>query len=175
MALLGSTAGAREVAGVRFAAERTQHGATLELRNVALLRYAMIFDVYAAGLYVGRDVEIQRVLEDVPRRLEIEYMRGFDAAVFARSTRQLVRRNVGQTRYARLEPGVEAFNTLYRDVTPGDRYALTYVPGHGTELALNGVALGSLPGAELSQALFSIWLGARPFDAELKRKLLAVP
>lgn len=73
---------------------------------------------------------------------------------------------------ARLQPELDRFTRLYRDVEPGDRYALTDVPGAGTELALNGSRLGVVPGAEVSRAIFSIWFGARPVDAGLERALL---
>ena len=64
------------------------------------------------------------------------------------------------------------FNAFYEDVKPGDRYALTYLPGLGTELALNGKRLGVIEGADFGAALFSIWFGDQPFDAALKGQLL---
>ncbi|MDH3686479.1 MAG: chalcone isomerase family protein, partial [Myxococcales bacterium] len=132
-------------------------------------------EVSVAALYMKEEVASAEVLSDVPRRLEIEYLRGFRAIDFARSTRWFVERNVGKDRYGALEPNIERWNSFYRDVEPGDRYTLTYSPGLGTELALNGVVLGSLPGAELSSAIFSIWLGERPLDAGFKSELLALP
>jgi hypothetical protein len=69
-------------------------------------------------------------------------------------------------------PEIDRFNEFYEDVEPGDRYELTYLPGVGTELALNGQSRGRVEGAEFASALFSIWLGRQPFDASLKRKLL---
>jgi hypothetical protein len=61
---------------------------------------------------------------------------------------------------------------LYRDVKPGDRYALTYVPGVGTELALNGTRLGTVAGADFAAAVFAIWLGPKAIDDSLKTQLL---
>ena len=63
-------------------------------------------------------------------------------------------------------------DALYEDVEPGDRYALTYAPGVGTELALNGRRLGVLEGADFSAALFSIWIGDEPLDESLRDQLL---
>jgi hypothetical protein len=62
---------------------------------------------------------------------------------------------------------------MYEDIEPGDRYALTYVPGVGTELSRNGRSLGVIEGADFSSALFSIWLGERALDDSLRRQLLA--
>jgi hypothetical protein len=57
-------------------------------------------------------------------------------------------------------------------VEPGDRYTLTYAPGWGTELALNGEPLGRIAGPDFASAVFSIWLGDEPMDKPLKRRLL---
>jgi hypothetical protein len=63
-------------------------------------------------------------------------------------------------------------HALYRDVKPGDRCSLTYLPGVGTWLTLNGQILGTVAGAEFAAAYFAIWFGQQPMDASLKRKLL---
>jgi hypothetical protein len=57
-------------------------------------------------------------------------------------------------------------------VKPGDRYALTYVPGVGTELTLNGSPLGTVAGADFASAVFAIWLGPKALDESLKTQLL---
>ena len=64
---------------------------------------------------------------------------------------------------------------MYVDVKPGDRYALTYVPGVGTELAFNGKPRGVIEGADFAAAYFAIWLGPQPLDNSLKEKLLGIP
>ena len=63
-------------------------------------------------------------------------------------------------------------HAAYRGVEAGDRYALTYRPGAGTELALNGEPLVSVEGADFAAAYFAIWLGPAPADERLKRDLL---
>ena len=70
-------------------------------------------------------------------------------------------------------PSLDRINALYRDVKPGDRYSLTYLPGRGTELALNGEPLGLIAGSDFASAYFSIWLGPKPLDAALKAQLLS--
>jgi hypothetical protein len=109
----------------------------------------------------------------VPRRLEIEYFWAIPADAFARTTTDLIARNADAAARERLADPLEKLNALYRDVQAGDRYALTYVPGKGTELALNGVPLGVVEGAEFSSALFAIWLGDQPLDEMLRERLLA--
>ena len=80
--------------------------------------------------------------------------------------------NVDAATFAALRPRIDRLNALYRDVNEGDRYALTYLPGSGTELSYNGRPLGRVEGADFAAALFSIWLGDSPVDEGLKRSLL---
>ena len=113
------------------------------------------------------------VLEDVPRRLEIEYFWPIKAEGFAKATVEGISRNVDPETLDQLQGRIDRINGLYEDVEPGDRYSLTYVPGVGTELALNGEPKGVIEGADFSSALFGIWLGEKPLDRSLKKQLLA--
>jgi hypothetical protein len=114
----------------------------------------------------------EKVLSDVPKRLEIEYFVPIEAEDFAFSTNELTARNVDAAVLNRLRPRLDQLNTLYEDVSPGDRYSLTYIPGVGTELALNGEARGTIEGNEFAAAVFSMWLGPQPIDESLKDSLL---
>jgi hypothetical protein len=161
------------VEGVTFGNTGSWRGADFELRGAALLRYRVLLKGYVAALYLGPGVGSERALADVPRRLEIEYFWAIPADAFARTTTDLIARNADAAARERLADPLEKLNALYRDVQAGDRYALTYVPGKGTELALNGVPLGVVEGAEFSSALFAIWLGDQPLDEMLRERLLA--
>ena len=108
------------------------------------------------------------------RRLELEYFWSIPAAGFADATRKGITRNVDEATYLELEVRIERSNELYRDVEPGDRYAITYMPDVGTELSLNGERLGVIQGEDFASSLFDIWLGEDPLDAPLKNELLGV-
>lgn len=175
--LLAPSAGASvtRIEGVAFPDRISTGGVDLELQGVALLRYKVIFRAYVAALYLGAGAGAERVLEDVPRRLEIEYFWGIPAPLFAEATVDGIRKNVDPESFDRLAPRIERFNALYADIEPGDRYQLTYRPGVGTELALNGRVLGRVEGADFAAALFSIWLGDAPFSESMKEQLLSDP
>ena len=72
-----------------------------------------------------------------------------------------------------LRPRIDQFNQLYRAVQPNDQYALTYIPGKGTELALNGKALGAVEGRDFAAAMFDIWLGPHPISTTFRDQILA--
>lgn len=168
----GGRVQAAVVEGVRFS-ERIQSGdADLKLRGAGLLRYMVFIKAYVAAFYLPEGTPSTAALADVPKHLEIEYFHAIAAADFAKATRSGIARNMSLTGYQRIEPAVEELNGLYRDVKPGDRYSLTYLPGKGTTLALNGTPLGTVTGADFAAGLFAVWLGPAPLDEGLKRVLL---
>lgn len=159
--------------GVSFSDRLEVEGTPLSLHGLALFRYRVFFRAYVAALYLSEPADARRPLADVPRRLELSYFWGIAGPDFGRSADVLLARNVAPERLAALRPRIERIASLYRDVEPGDRYSLTYVPGRGTELALNGERLGVIPGADFAAAYFAIWLGRDPLDADLRDALLS--
>ena len=165
---------AAEIEGILFA-DRAQAGpAALVLQGVGLARY-LFFRVYVTGLYLGDGVQADKVLADVPKRLELSYFQNIKAGDFATAADQVLPDNVPAADIAALRPKIDRLHSLYRDIKPGDRYALTYLPGVGTELALNGTPLGTVEGADFAAAYFAIWLGPKPISESLKSQLLKTP
>jgi hypothetical protein len=172
VATVAPIAMAKEIEGVRFADEVHAGSATLRLNDVGLMRYRYVIKAYVAGLYLGEGGRADAVLADFPKRLEIEYFYAIKADGFANATNVGIAANVDAETLAKLRPKIDRLNALYRDVKPGDRYALTYLPGVGTELALNGSPLGTVEGADFAAAVFAIWLGPNAIDESLKTQLL---
>lgn len=161
------------VQNVSFA-ERVRAGdSTLVLHNAALLRYLKVIKAYVAAVYLPEGVLPESVLADVPKRLEISYLVAIKGPDFGRGAEPVLRRNLTAEQLVRLRSRIDRLNAIYRDVQPGDRYALTYLPGRGTELSLNGKPLTVIEGADFAEAYFGIWLGRKPIDEKLKRDLLA--
>lgn len=173
--LLPGTSSARTVQGVAFADSAKAGSATLTLHNAALLRYLKVIKAYVAALYLPEGVPPERVLSDVPKRLEISYLVAIKGSDFGKGAEPTLQRNQTPAELARLRSRIDRINAAYRDVKPGDRYALTYLPGKGTELALNGTPLITIEGADFAAAYFGIWLGREPIDEKLKRDLLRSP
>lgn len=163
---------AAEIEGVHFADQYQSADVTLPLHCVGLLRYKVLFKGYVAGLYLGAGVSPEKALADVPKRIELNYFWGIEGSDFAKVGDEILERNVDADTLARLRPRLEQINALYESVAPGDRYALTYIPGRGTELALNGRSKGIIPGADFASAYFRIWLGEQSIDTSLRDQLL---
>ena len=121
------------------------------------------------------DVDTDEVLKNVPKRLELEYFHALKGEDFGPATTKGIERNVDRLSLDRLRGKIDLLNSLYVDVKPGDRYAITYLPGRGTTLELNGKVLGTIDGPEYAAAVFSIWLGDDPINQKFKSALLGTP
>ena len=163
---------AAEVNGINFDDQYAAGDTVLKLRGAGMLRVMAFAKVYVSALYLPEDCASKMVLSDVPKRLEVEYMRSIEGSDFGLVTNKKISENVDPQTYMRLRPRIEYHNSLYQDVQPGDRYSLTYIPGKGTELALNGEPQGVIEGADFAAAVFSIWLGHKPISESLKKDLL---
>jgi hypothetical protein len=163
---------AAEIEGVHFDNRYTVADASLKLRGAGLLRVMLFAKIYVAALYLPQDHPSKLALSDVPKRLEVAYLRSIAGNDFGPATNKKISDNVDPQTFEMLQPRLEYHNSLYQDVKPGDRYALTYIPGKGTELTLNGEPKGTVEGADFAAALFSIWLGPKPISESLKKELL---
>jgi Chalcone isomerase-like len=170
--LIPSTGPAAVIKNVHFADTVMVDQTELKVRGVAVLKWGLLFNVYAGAFYLPGGNSGRAWKSDIPKRLELAYFREIKATDFADSSDQLLRRNLSTAEYQALEERLKKFWTLFRDVQPGDRYRLTYSPGLGTELRLNDEPLGVVPGADFSVAYFGIWLGENPISEKFRDRLL---
>ena len=171
---VAAPAPAADIQGVYFSDRLHIESHHLTIRGTGLFRYLGLFHAYVGALYVDEPSPTADVLGDTAKRLELEYFHRIKGEDFAAATRKLLTRNLAPDTFARLKNDIDRFNDLYEDVQPGDRYALTYIPGVGTELALNGRPVDRVKGVELATALFSMWIGRQPMNASFKRQLLGL-
>ena len=164
---------AAEIEDSYFSESYTVENTEFRLVGVGLLRY-WGFKAYTGAFYLKRGVDIDQALGDSAKRLELEYYTSIKGKDFGPATEKSIAKNVDSDTYLRLRPKIDQLNSLYEDVQPGDRYSLTYVPGSGTELALNGVSKGTIKGADFAAALFSIWLGDVPINESFKEQILGL-
>ena len=162
---------AAEIEGIRFTDTFVAENTKLRLTGVGLLRY-WGFKAYVGAFYLKEGASLNDFMSDTAKRIELEYFRSIKGKDFGPATNKSIAKNVDSKTFDRLRPQIEFHNSLYQDVQAGDRYSLTYVPGKGTELALNGQPKGIIEGAEFAAAVFSIWLGPKPMNETFKKQLL---
>lgn len=165
-------AGVVSVKGTEFSSSMDVPGTHLKLSGAALLKYMVFIEVYTGALYLPDNTDGSDALNDIPKHLVLEYRVKISSDDFAKATMAQIKASVSKAVFHRLVPKIESLNRLYEDVKPQDRYALTYLPGRGTQLTLNAVPLGTIDGSEFAKALFGIWLGENPIDETFRDRLL---
>jgi hypothetical protein len=170
--LLPSSLQSAQIEGVEFKNQVILNGKKATLRGTALLRYMIVIKAYVSAFYLHENFSKKDALGNVERRLVLHYFHAISADDFAEATIEMIKKNVSPDRFRVLQPQIQQLNDLYKDVNPGDEYTATYIPGIGTELALNGKTLGIVPGEEYSAAFFSIWIGENPIDKGFRNQLL---
>jgi hypothetical protein len=70
---------------------------------------------------------------------------------------------------------IETFKGLMADMKTGQRLRFVHKPAAGVIVDVSGAVKGTIAGDDFARALFAIWLGARPPNAELKTGLLGGP
>lgn len=167
-----SVAGAGELAGVKLP-DTTRVGDKTLMLNGMGLRTKMIFKVYAAGLYLpAKQSDPAKILaEDTPRKLEMQFLRSVGREKIAEAWGECLTNNTPGAG-ADVKDGFKQLEGWTADMEEGHTMTFTYDPAKGTEIAVQGVAKGTVAGKAFADAMFACWLGPAPPNPELKTGLL---
>lgn len=168
--IISSPAFATEVSGVTFQARIMDEGVDMQLKGTSLKR-VVFFKAFVAAFYEGFD-NSNALLGEAPKRIEVEYFVNIPAAKMQNFTIDSMKDNITEEEFEALANEIESMGRYFVDLKPGDRYSLTYVPGFGTKFAYNGELTGIIEGKDFQKALFSVWIGEKPFDQEIKKEIL---
>jgi hypothetical protein len=157
---------AATVAGVMMEDKTTVNGQTL-LLNGAGLRKKFFIKVYVGGLYLpAKQSNAAAILAaDAPRRMVMHFLYSVSKDQMCDAWKDGLEDNTKN-------PSGEvkgAFNTLcgWMEAIPkGNRLVLTYVPGTGTTVEVNGKTKGTLPGKATADAIAATWIGPKPGPGE---------
>lgn len=169
--LIGVSALAGELKGVKMPDEVTVEGKALKLNGMGL-RVKFIVNVYVAGLYLENVSKDPAVIlkADEGRRVDMKMLRDLDQKTIVEAIRTGFEKNSG-SQMAALKERLDTFCALIPSLKEGQVLTLTYVPGKGTAVAGAGSAT-FIAGKDFADALFSVWLGKSPVDDGLKKGML---
>jgi hypothetical protein len=71
-----------------------------------------------------------------------------------------------------MQPDIDRLIGALEPIKVGDQMGFTYVPGTGTSMAINGQEKLTIVGPAFGPVLFSVWLGPKPPNADLKKGML---
>jgi hypothetical protein len=162
LSLASVTAGAATVAGVTLEDRITVDNQTLVL-NGAALRKKFVVKVYVGGLYLPakQSNPASVIATDAPRRMVMHFLYDVDKGKMAEAWEDGLKDNTPNA-----SPEVKtAFKTLsgwMEDMKEGQRIVLTYAPGTGTTVEVNGKNKGTLGGKAVADAIVNTWIGPKP-------------
>ncbi|MDA7087791.1 chalcone isomerase family protein [Pseudomonas sp. SA3-5] len=155
-----------------FAPHTTLERASLERKNQSVLRYLWV-DVYAAALYAEPKVSAAQALDrQRSLRLELYYFRNILRSDVIEAAWTTLKRQHDQAKLDRLRSDLDALHASFRDIKPGDRYALNYHADSGLSLERNGKTTFASSNPELARTYLGIWLAPDGLSDRLRSSLL---
>jgi len=162
---------ARKLAGVEMPDTAVVDGTTLKLNGMGLrAATALRVKAYVGGLYLEQpSSDAATVIDSQQRkRVTMKFLRNIDRDSLTSGWADSLRKVGGKP----LEPSIGEFSALIPDVKTGDTMSFTWRPGTGLEVMMDGKVRGTVAGDEFARALFTVWFGPEPGDANLKRGML---
>jgi hypothetical protein len=150
------------LAGVNLEDHATVAGQTLVL-NGAGLRKKLFIKVYVGGLYLpAKQSNAAAVLAaDAPRRQVMHFLYGVSKDQMCDAWNEGLEQNT-KNPTAEVKAAFKTLCTLMEPIPKGNRLILTYVPGTGTTVEVNGKNKGTLPGKATADAILATWIGPDP-------------
>jgi hypothetical protein len=171
--VLAAPLAAMELAGVTLPDTITVGGTTLKLNGMGV-RKKLFIKVYVGGLYVvtpGHD-PTAIISADEPKQMVMHFLYSkVEKQKLTEAWREGFANNSTATLPA-LKARLDQFCAFWPDMASGQRAVITYVPGSGTRLEINGKDAGVIPGKDFAEAMFAVWLGAKTADSGLKAGML---
>lgn len=173
LVLTAASATAATVAGTKIEDTTTVAGQNLVL-NGAGLRKKFVVKVYVGALYLpSKQSSAAAVLAaDAPRRMVMHFLYDVDRAKMAEAWAEGLEDNTPNAS-AEVKTAFKTLATWMEDMKEGQRIVLTYAPGTGTTVEVNGKNKGTLGGKAVADALLNTWLGPKPGPgADFKKAIL---
>jgi hypothetical protein len=170
----GLEARAATLAGVTLPETAQAGGQTLLLNGLGV-RKKFVVKVYVAGLYLEqKSSDAGAILKSQgAKRIVMHFVRGASREQMADAFAESFRNNAPEASRA-MKAEIDRLLGALQPVREGDRMVFTYVPGTGTTMAINGAEKLTIAAPGFAPVLFSVWLGPKPPNADLKKGMLGL-
>jgi hypothetical protein len=163
---------AASLAGVTLP-DTEQVGGTKLVLNGLGLRTKFVVKVYVAGLYLEqKSLDPSAIIKaDAPKRIVMQFVHGASKSQMADAFNESFHDNSPDA-VKTMKADIDRLLAALEPVKVGDQMVFTYVPGTGTTFAINGKDKLTIAGPAFGPVLFSVWLGPKPPNADLKKGML---
>ncbi|WP_020393627.1 chalcone isomerase family protein [Thiolinea disciformis] len=156
-----------------FPAQQAFAGQNLSLNGKGV-RTKLLFNLYTAGLYLtAPSTDANAILKsNDPMAIRLHITSGMiTSEKMEEAVREGFKLSAGNQASA-LQPRIEQLIAVFKTpIKQGDIYDLVYKPTN-VIVVKNGKPAATIAGADFKSSLYSIWLGARPVQGNLKQALL---
>jgi hypothetical protein len=131
-------------------------------------REELLFDLYQVSLYLpSKDAGMERITQQtVPKAFHVEVLYG------GGMPEEIPEDWAEELLPPIPDPKVEELRQVFQNLEEGDELVITYAPGSGTTVRLNGETVFTDPGAELMAGMVDVFLGPDPVSENVSASLL---
>ena len=162
LCLTALSAAAVTVAGVKVNDTTTVNGQTLVL-NGAGVRKKLFIKVYVGALYLpAKQSDAAAILAaDTHREMVMHFVFNVGKGKIAEAWEEGLEANTPNAS-ADVKNAFKTLSSWMEEMKDGQSIVLTYVPGTGTTVNVNGKVKGTLPGKATADAILATWIGPKP-------------
>ncbi len=160
--LLALPAGAGTLAGVNMPDKIDVKGQALVLNGMGL-RSKLFIKVYVGGLYLAQKEKAPAKIlgTDGPRRMVMHFLYSVDKEKMCEAWSEGLEQNTPKAA-ADVKKNFTTLCSWMEAIPKGNKIVLTYVPGEGTHVEVNGKEKGTLEGKATADAIVNTWIGPDP-------------
>lgn len=170
---LSSPATAGTLADVTMPDKIDVQGQSLVLNGMGL-RKKLVIKVYVGSLYLpAKESSAAKILAaDSPRRMVMSFLFGVSKSQMCDAWKEGLADNSPKAS-DEVKKGFATLCSWMEDIDSGKSLVLTYLPGQGTQVEVNGKSKGTIPGKAVSDAALATWIGPDPGPgADFKQAVL---
>ena len=162
MLLVPTVVSAASLADVTMEDKITVNGQNLVLNGLGL-RKKLFIKVYVGGLYLQAKMSNPATIlaSDTSRRMVLHFLYSVSKDQMCDAWQEGLEANVPNAS-AEVKTSFKTLCSWMEPIPSGNRLVLTYVPGTGTTVEINGKNKGTLPGKATADAIVSTWIGPKP-------------
>ena len=139
----------------------------LKLQGAGLLKKGFVFKIYVGALYIENTNDVSRILDAVPKRIDIHYFHHTPKKHMIRVANKTLKRKLSEQTYTELLPKIEKLHEAYRNGEKGSCASILYKPGQGLTYMFDNEPVITIDCDDFANAYFSIWLGERAYVMRL--------
>ena len=153
-----------------------KQGTTEVVLNGGGIRKKLFFKLYTGGLYVT--AKSKNAADIINADKATAFRLTVTSSVLNKDNfSEAIQEGFGKSMKGNTTPlqaKIDALIATFKseDIKEGDVFELFYVPGEGVKASKNGKLKNTIAGLDFKKALFGIWLGEDPVDADLKAGLI---